>query len=372
MSLRQNVRGPFLSAGGWITLSISLIGFAFCGIGVAQSQSPTVSPGDTVAQAQAGPVASDAAKPANSARKGTITGTVTVQDGGIAVGAQVRLTRDGQDPVEVLSDDDGQYSFANQPPGPFGLTISATGFETKVFSGTLSAGASFDVPAIELEVALATTEVKVSASVEEVAEEQIKYQEQQRVLGFIPNFYASYVPDAAPLNPKQKFELAWKSVSDPITIVGAGFLAGIYQAADEYGGYGQGAEGYAKRFGATYGDVFIGTFIDSALLPSLFHQDPRYFYRGTGSKKSRVMFALANAVMCKGDNKQYQPNYSAILGSFITSGISYTYYPASDRSASLMMQTALIRIAEGSVAGLFQEFVVRKLTPHLKKDPPQP
>ena len=125
-------------------------------------------------------------------------------------------------------------------------------------------------------------------------------------------------------------------------------------------GYGQGAEGYGKRFGATYGDVFIGTFIGSALLPSLLKQDPRYFYRGTGSKKSRLMYALGNAVMCKGNNKKYEPNYSAILGSFITRGISYTYYPASDRSATLLVQTALIRIAEGSVAGLFQEFVVRK------------
>jgi hypothetical protein len=288
----------------------------------------------------------------------------------VAVGAQVRLTRDGQPPVDVVSNDDGQYSFPNQPAGTFHLTITASGFETKDYSGSLDAGAVFVVPAIELEVARATTEVKVSGSVEEVAQEQIEYQEHQRVLGFIPNFYASYVADAAPLNPKQKFELAWKSASDPITIFGAAFLAGIYQAADEYGGYGQGAEGYAKRFGATYGDVFIGTFIDSALLPSILHQDPRYFYRGTGSKKSRLIYALANAVMCKGDNKKYQPNYSAILGSFITSGISYTYYPASDRSTGLLFQTALIRIAEGSVAGLFQEFVVKKLTPHLKKDPP--
>ena len=201
-------------------------------------------------------------------------------------------------------------------------------------------------------------------------QEQIKYQEQQRVLGFIPNFYASYVPDAAPLNPKQKFQLAWKSVTDPMTIVGAGALAGIYQAADEYGGYGQGAEGYFKRFGATYGGVFIGTFIDSAILTSVLKQDPRYFYRGTGTKKSRLMYALGNAVMCKGDNKKYQVNYSTIVGSFITSGITFAYTPASDRSTSLYFQNALIRIAEGSVAGLFQEFVVKKLTPHLKKDPP--
>ena len=371
MSLRRTVRGPVLGAGGWITLSICLLGFGFCDIGVAQSQPAVLSPGGAGAPTQSGSVVSNAERQNNTEAKGSITGTVTVQGGGgVAVGAQVRLTRDGQAPEDALSNDDGEYSFANQPPGPFRLTVTATGFETKVYSGDLGAGAMFVVPAIEIEVARATTEVKVSETVEEVAAEQIKYQEQQRVLGFIPNFYASYVPDAAPLPSKLKFQLAWKSVSDPITIVGAGALAGIYQAADEYGGYGQGAEGYFKRFGATYGGVFIGTFIDSAILTSVLKQDPRYFYRGTGSKKSRLMYALGNAVMCKGDNKKYQVNYSTILGSFITSGITFAYTPASDRSTSLYFQSALIRIAEGGVAGIFQEFVVRKLTPHLKKNPP--
>jgi hypothetical protein len=301
---------------------------------------------------------------------GSISGIVAVQTGALAEGAQVSLARDGQAAIQVTSGDNGGFSFANQPPGPFQLTFTATGFETKTFSGNLRPGMSFTVPEIVLAVARATTEVNVTYTTEEIAEQQIKYQEQQRVLGIIPNFYASYVPDAAPLVPRQKFQLAWKSVSDPITVVGAAFLAGIYQASDTYPGYGQGGAGYARRFGATYGDVFIGTFIDSALLPSVFKQDPRYFYRGTGTTKSRVMYALANAVMCKGDNKKYEPNYSAILGSFITTGISFSYYPASDRSTSLYLQSSLIRIAEGSVAGLFQEFVVRKLTPHLKKEPP--
>lgn len=300
----------------------------------------------------------------------SISGTVAVQNGSLAEGAKVSLTRDGQPPVEVVSGDNGEFLFSNQPPGPFQITVTATGFESKSFSGTLQPGKALVVPEIVLPLASTTTEVDVSMTVEEVAEQQIKYQEQQRVLGFIPNFYASYVPDAAPLVPRQKFQLAWKSVTDPISIAGAAFLAGIYQASDSYSGYGQGAEGYAKRFGATYADVVIGTFIGSAALPSLFKQDPRYFYRGTGTVKSRLMYALGNAVICKGDNKKYQANYSAILGAFITSGISFSYYPASDRGTGLYFETALIRIAEGSVAGLFQEFVVKKLTPHLKKDPP--
>jgi Carboxypeptidase regulatory-like domain len=372
MSLRRRVRGSVLRTGGWIALSVCLYAFGFGNIGVAQPQPPTLSQGDGDLQSQSGAAPSDAATHNNTQAKGRISGSVTVRGGGVAVGAQVRLTRDGQPPIEVVTNDDGEYSFADQPSGPFELKVTAAGFQTASYSGNLGTDSAVFVPALEIDLERATTEVKVTETAEEVATEQVKYQEQQRVLGIIPNFYASYVPDAAPLPSKLKFQLAWKSVSDPITIFGAAFLAGIYQASDEYGGYGQGAQGYAKRFGATYGDVFIGTFIDSAVLPSVFHQDPRYFYRGTGSKKSRLVYALANSVMCKGDNKKYEPNYSAILGSFITSGISYSYYPASDRSAELLIQTALIRIAEGSVAGLFQEFVVRRLTPHLKKDPPQP
>jgi hypothetical protein len=299
---------------------------------------------------------------------GSIEGTIVDQDGALAVGAQVRITRPGKPGAQqTQSGDNGQFSFANQPGGAFQLTITAAGFQSKIVTGTVQAGQTYIVPEITITVAPTTTDVKVGVDTEEVALAEVKEQEKQRVLGFIPNFYASYVPDAAPLPSKLKFQLAWKSVSDPISIVGAGVLAGVYQASDQLNGYGQGAAGYGKRFGAVYGDVLIGTFIDSAILTSLFHQDPRYFYRGPDSSGSRFMYAIGTAVICKGDNKKYQVNYSGILGSFITSAISQTYYPSSDRGTELYFQTALIRIAEGSVAGIFQEYVVKRLTPHVNK-----
>ena len=369
VSSRDSMRGTILKTGTWIGLSVSIL-ILGSSLAVAQSQASSISNRESDTPTRASSSASGTVDQSDPRSVGSISGIVAVQNGALASGALVSLTREGQPAIEVTSGENGEFSFTNQAPGAFRLTITAKGFQTKTFSGNLRPGMSFVLPEIVLSVARATTEVNVTYTTEEIAEQQIKYQLQQRVLGFIPNFYASYVPDAAPLVPRQKFQLAWKSVTDPITIVGAGFLAGIYQAGDVYPGYGQGAEGYAKRFGATYGDVFIGTFIDSALLPSLLKQDPRYFYRGTGSTKSRLLYALGNAVICKGDNKKYQPNYSAIIGSFITTSISYTYYPPSDRNASLFMQASLIRIAEGSVAGLFQEFVVRKLTPHLKKEPP--
>lgn len=363
MPLRQHRSESVFAVKTLLWLVLSLLA-AFPTATLAQSQSPIV-PENTsaAADAQAGD------QQPNTAGTGSIAGTVVDQDGALAVGAQIKITRPGKaDSQQVQSGDNGQFSFANQPSGPFELTITAAGFQDKTVTGALQAGQAYIVPEITITVASTTTDVKVGVDTEEVAELQVKEAEKQRVLGFIPNFYASYVPDAAPLTPKLKFQLAWKSVSDPISILGAGFLAGIYQASDELNGYGQGAAGYGKRFGAVYGDVVIGTFIDSAILTSIFHQDPRYFYRGPDASGSRFMYAIGNAVICKGDNKKYQFNYSAVVGSFITSGISQAYYPATDRGTSLYFQTALIRIAEGSVAGIFQEYVVKKLTPHLKKD----
>jgi hypothetical protein len=302
--------------------------------------------------------------------QGSISGTVVDQAGAVVVGANVRVTlKDQAQKQDVLSGDNGQFSFSNLAPGPFQLTVSAPGFETKLVSGIVNPGQAFIVPPILLTVAATTMDVNVGLSEAEIAQVEVKEQEKQRVLGIFPNFYTTYVPDPAPLGPKQKFSLAWKSVTDPVSIVGVGFLAGIYQASDELGGYGQGAAGYARRVGAVYGDVFFGTFIDSAILPSLLKQDPRYFYKGTGTKKERFFYAIRNAVICKGDNKQWQVNYSTIIGSFATAGLSYTYYPASDRSGTLLVETALIRIAEGSVAGIFQEFVIPHLTPRLRSHP---
>jgi hypothetical protein len=217
-------------------------------------------------------------------------------------------------------------------------------------------------------------EVQVGVSPIEVAEEQIKAEEKQRVLGVLPNFYVSYVPDAVPLNSKQKFELAWKSVLDPFSFVFVGGVAGVEQAQDHFNQYGQGAQGYAKRFGAGFADTVTSTFIGSAILPSLLKQDPRYFYKGKGSMGARVLYAIANSVICKGDNRRWQANYSSILGSLAAGGISNLYYPPNDRNgAELTFENAAIGIGGSAVSNLFQEFIIRKLTPKLpNNNPPRP
>jgi hypothetical protein len=295
---------------------------------------------------------------------GSISGTIVDLTGAVVVGAQVHLTREDQSPSEEkLTDDLGQFSFANVAPGPFQLTISFTGLNTQVISGTVHPGEAYVVPQVVLLVATQVTQVTVALTQVELAEVQIKDQEKQRVLGIIPNFYVSYVPDAVALTPKQKFELAWRSSVDPFTFVAVGAVAGIQQAGNGLGGYGQGAQGYAKRYGASYGDVVIGTFLGSAIMPSLLKQDPRYFYKGTGTKRSRLLYALASPFICKGDNGRWQPNYSYVIGNFAAAGIANAYYPASDRGAGLVAETALVRLGENAVAAVFQEFIVRKLTP---------
>jgi hypothetical protein len=131
---------------------------------------------------------------------------------------------------------------------------------------------------------------------------------------------------------------------------------------------------YAKRYSASYGDVVIGTFLGSAILPSLLKQDPRYFYRGTGSTRSRILYALASPVICKGDNGHWQANYSYILGNFAAGGIANFYYSSSDRNrAGQVLGAALIRIGESAVSAVFQEFIASKLTRNLSaRAPAQP
>jgi len=298
---------------------------------------------------------------------GGITGTVVDQTEALLPGARVVLTRPDQSTrQETETDPNGQFSFANVAPGPFQLAISAANFATQVVSGTVSPGQTYVVPEVTLPLATQVTRVTVGIPQEEVAEEQVQAELKQRVLGFIPNFYVSYVPDAAPLTTRQKFRLAWKSSTDPVTFLGVGALAGVQQATNQFKGYGQGFQGYAKRYGATYADVVNGTFLGSAVFPWMLKQDPRFFYKGTGSFRSRLLYALvSNAFICKGDNKQWQPNYSNILGNLAAGGIANLYYPASDRGVGLTFETAAFRIGETAIAGVFQEFIVRKLTPNL-------
>jgi hypothetical protein len=191
---------------------------------------------------------------------------------------------------------------------------------------------------------------------QEKAEQQLKQQEKQRIAGVVPNFNVSYNEDAAPLSRKQKLHLAFHTAIDPVSFGVAAFDAGFSQAEDDFPGYGQGAQGYAKRFGASYVDNFDGTMLGNAIFPIILKQDPRYFRRGKGRFTTRFLYSISTTVWCKNDNGSHGPNYSNILGNLAAGGISNLYYPASDRGAGLTFERGFTVTAYGAAGGIFNEF----------------
>ena len=184
----------------------------------------------------------------------SLHGVVTSTEGAVYEGARVALEMSGNGAPQTAStetDSNGAFSFSSLPPGAFKLTVSARGFAAQSISGVLHAGEDFDARTIALHMVGAANQVTVSAeSHVEIAQEQLNIEEKQRVLGVIPNYYVSYNPDPEPLTARQKFQLAWKTSIDPITWMMTGAFAGVEQATNTFSGYGQGAQGYGKRFGA--------------------------------------------------------------------------------------------------------------------------
>lgn len=301
----------------------------------------------------------------------SLHGVVTDREGSVCEGAHVTLAVGGSlsQSRAAITDDQGRYLFDGLPPGQYKLTISAKGFAAQTLAGDLPAGESHELPVVVLLIT-DSTQIKVSADVEEIAAAQLNIEYQQRVLGFLPNFYVSYEKNTAPLTTRQKFHLALRNEIDPVNIALDAAAAGVGQATDSPSGWEQGASGYAKRFAAAYGDDLIGTMIGSAILPSLFHQDPRYFYKGTGTFTSRFYYAVSSAVITHGDNGHRQLDYSGILGSLAAAGISNFYYPASDRNGiGLTMRNFAIGKATGAATNVLQEFVIRRFTPKSRLAP---
>ncbi len=295
---------------------------------------------------------------------GTVSGRVIDQNGNGVAGADVTFVHDQVCIIQLVqSDEDGQFTFALVPSGPFQLRAAADGFATQAISSTLRSGENYVAPQITLSLATQITEIYVSPSPQEIEQEEFKDLTKQRVLGIVPNFYVSYLPEAAPLTSKQKFQLALRATTDPVSLGAVGMIAGVDQAANRFSGYGQGAQGYAKRYGASYGNFASRLFIGGAILPSILKQDPRYFYKGTGTNRSRFLYAISRTLICKGDNQQWQPDYSSIFGDLAAGGISNLYIPEKDRhGASLTFENAAISLGTSAVINILQEFVLHNVT----------
>ncbi len=292
---------------------------------------------------------------------GTIIGTVLDATGATVPNATVVL----QGPNEhrtLVTGENGFFQFDGINPGtPVRILVSASGLTNWASNQiVLQPRQSFVVTDIRLTVPRVLQSVN-AVTQEQVATEQVKVQEQQRVLGVIPNFYVTYEHNPAPLTPKLKFQLALKALTDPVTIGGFGLNAAIYQAVD-YPNYGQGAAAYGQRLGATFAGGYSKILLGDAVFASLLHQDPRYFYQGTGTTKSRVLHALATPFITRGDDGHREINYSNILGDLASGAIANAYYPSQDRGAGLVARSALIGAGGRMALGLIQEFVLHKWT----------
>lgn len=240
------------------------------------------------------------------------------------------------DPAAALQ----QSSPENQPPAQPSQTVPATG------------GASAQpVPSSPVQ---SSQDAKEAERLK--GEQELKQEEHQRILGVMPTFNMTSNHDAVPLTPGQKYQLFFKSATDPWAFGLSAVTAGIGQAHNDPAEYGQGMAGFGKRFGANYTDYFTGNFFGNAVLPSLLHQDPRYFRMGTGSFGRRALWATTSTVWARRDNGGWGPNYSNVGGNLIGAAISNLYYPASQRTVGETIERGMVVTAQGVIGAMIIEF----------------
>jgi len=300
---------------------------------------------------------------------GVISGTVLDTNGNVLQGAEVTLADPSGSAIRTVeSGNDGQFAFAGLVPNVYKITVTKLGMSTFTsLQIPLHAGESHIVPSITLSVPGGTTSVTVNGNKEALAEEQVHIAEHQRIGKVIPNFYSSYDWNAPPMEAKQKFQLSIRSLIDPVSFLTVAGIAGAEQNRNIFPAYGSGIEGYGERYGAALANHVTGNLFAKAIYPSLFHQDPRYFYKGTGSDTSRAFYAVSSAFITRSDSGRRVPNYSHILGGFTAAAISNLYYPESDRGASLVLFNGLADIGADAVANLVREFVLKGITSHVPK-----
>jgi len=308
------------------------------------------------------PAFAQSGEPPNT-KTGRILGTVVDTSDDPVPDAAVVLQGPAGNRLAAVTKEDGSFAFPNVTPGiVYQVTVTAEGFAEWNSSVTVEPGQNKTLTDIKLRILTVQRAVTVSYSEKEVAAQEFKAEEQQRILRFIPNTYVTYEPHPEPLTTGMKFHLAYKSLTNPVFFARTAAWAGVQQAADTPAQWRQGAKGYGKRVGAGFADATTEGLIGNAILPSLLHQDPRYFYQGSDTKKSRALHAILAAFICKGDNGKTQPNYSTWGGSLISSSISLAYYPSSDRNAQHVFKNFGIGMGLHIGGGLVQEFILDKFT----------
>jgi hypothetical protein len=311
----------------------------------------------------------DPAPPLPATGTCVISGTVLDTNTNVIQGARVVLSDRAGVEHAMESGPNGQFAFSALPPGTYKITVTGRGMGTYVSpSLTLHLGDNRIATQVILPVATAATSITVNGDHteinQELADQQVEIAEDQRVWGVFPNFYSSYDWNAPPLGPRQKFKLAFKSMMDPMAFAGASGIAGYEQYYNIFPGYGRGFQGYAKRYGAAYANDFSARMLASSVFASLFHQDPRYFYKGTGSFPSRTIYAVSSAVITRDDNGRKRPNYSHVLGVFAAAALSNLYYPKASRGLKLTLVNGAVETAGNAGSNIAREFILKGITTH--------
>jgi hypothetical protein len=179
-----------------------------------------------------------------------------------------------------------------------------------------------------------------------------------RLFYALPNFLTLEHADQAPrLSVGDKFKVTARASFDPVTFVWHGLQAAISQANNSESGYGQGAAGYAKRYGQNFADGTIENFTTQAIFPSILHQDPRYYQSGQGGIKRRILYAVGRIFVTRTDSGQSQVNYSEFLGSSTAAVIStYSYHPKEDRDLSTAASVWASEVGFDTLNNLMKEF----------------
>jgi hypothetical protein len=282
--------------------------------------------------------------------------------GGTPVGeATVHLVGPGGFARVATTDDDGEYRFESVPVGDFTVTVKAEGLAEGSARVTLGAGEQREVPEFTLRLEEAKFQVDAVSQVE-LADEQIKVEETQRIFGAIPNFYVAYDQNTVSMTQKQKLKLASRTLIDPVTFIAAGISAGINQGLQSPVDWGQDLTGFGQRYGAQMVGAAAGVGFTGFLFPAIFHQDPRYFYKGTGTKSSRTWWALKQSIEQKGDKGHWEPAYSNMLGDVAATLATVAVYPHQDVNwGTTAAENFGLSIASQAFGNIMEEFVVPKL-----------
>ena len=294
---------------------------------------------------------------------GSIQGNVTDSSETPIFGVVVTVQGADGNPRTTVSDREGAFKISSLTLGNYSVKMSANGMSdwTALNVPALLTPESKPVLAV-LQVAPEVTTVTVGLPPEEVAAEQLHQELKQRALGIIPNYYVTYENHPAPLSPKQKLHLGMKTLLDPVTIGVVEATAGIQQAMNSYHQFGQGAEGFGKRFGADYGTALNHMVITSVLADSVLHQDPRFFYSGQGTKTRRAWYAIESAFRAKGDNGKWQLPYADLIGTTAAAEISNIYYPGSRTQYTLLGRSLMFHFAGLVAVNLAEELFLKKAT----------